>query len=209
MSGGFSLLPKNLSYFDDFDEAIRIARSLVRTMREEADSGRFTPDLSVRTKAQEKEADQIVKRCLRRLDESFVTPIEREDIHTLIVEIDDISDKMEGCASRMDVYGITEPTPELKHMLALVDEMAERLGVAVTGIRTLDGAIIHAEVQRINELEERVDVLYRETLRTLFARRPEAYDLVRWKDIYDTVEDAADHCRYVARTVNHILVRHS
>ncbi|HMV69156.1 MAG TPA: DUF47 family protein [Myxococcota bacterium] len=209
MSGGFSLLPKNLSYFDDFDEAIGFARALVRTVREAADAGRFQADLTTRTKQLEKEADQIVRRCLARLDESFVTPIEREDIHTLIVEIDDISDKIEGCASRLDIYGISEPTPELKHMLALVDEMAERLGVAVKAIRTLDGEAIRNEVLRINELEERVDVLYRETLRGLFARRPEAYDLVRWKDIYDTVEDAADHCRYVGRTVNHILVRHS
>ena len=87
--------------------------------------------------------------------------------------------------------------------------MAEQLVVAVQALRTLKPGAVRDATTKVDLLEEKVDQLFRDAQRALFKRHPEAYDLVRWKEVYDHLEEAADHGRHIARTVNHILVRHS
>lgn len=206
---GFSLIPKDDQYFADFDEGIAMVRKISRTWLEAVRSGRLDNQLALEIKVMETDLDDVTKRCLARLDSSFVTPIEREDIHTLAVSIDDVADILEAAANRIDIYGITAPTPEMIEFVEALDEMMGLLVGAVGALRSLKPADVRGATARIDVLEEKVDRTYREALRVLFARHPEAYDLVRWKEIYDLLERAADHGRHVARTLNHILVRHS
>jgi uncharacterized protein Yka (UPF0111/DUF47 family) len=206
---GFSLIPKNDAYFEDFDAAIAIVREITRTLRDACELDAFPRDLWRRMKAMEVRADAVVKRVHVRLDESFVTPIEREDIHLLSVTIDDVADTTVAAASRLDVYAIEAPNDDMRAMVRTLDEMVEQLEVAVKSLRTLKPVTVREATAKVDVLEQKADDLYRDALRRLFARHPEAFELVRWKDVYESLEEASDHGRHVARTVNHILVRHS
>jgi uncharacterized protein Yka (UPF0111/DUF47 family) len=205
----FSLIPKNDKYFEDFDRQMELVRVITSKLREATSGPRLPKDLWPGIKEVETKADSVVKAILSRLESSFVTPIEREDIHLLAVNIDDMADALEAAVSRLDVFEIEEPTVELRNIVNALDEMAEQLVLAVKALRTLKPGIVRDATTKVDLLEEKVDGLFRESQRALFKRRPEAYDLVRWKEVYDHLEEAADYGRHIARTVNHILVRHS
>jgi predicted phosphate transport protein (TIGR00153 family) len=206
---GFSLIPKNDKYFEDFDAAIAIVREITKVLRDGVEQERLPKDLWKRIKALEVKADGVVRQCLLRLDETFVTPIEREDIHLLITNIDDVADAISAAASRIDLYEVEEATEDMRAIARALDQMSEQLEIAVRALRTLKPANVREATGKVDVLEEKIDDLFREALRRLFKRRPEAFDLVRMKDILDNLEAAADHGRHVARSVNHILVRHS
>jgi hypothetical protein len=204
-----ALIPKNDKYFEDFDRHIAIAREMLETISEGVSQPRIPEGMWQKVKSLETKADGVVREVLSQLERSFVTPIEREDIHLLAVTIDDMCDALHAAINRMDVFDIREPTPELREIVTALHEMAEQLVIAVSALRTLKPGVIREATGKVDFLEEKIDGLFRNALRTLFHRRPEAYDLVRWKEVYDILESAADHGRHIARTVNHILVRHS
>lgn len=205
----FNLIPKNDAYFEDFDRHIALVREMARILRSATEQKELPDDLWTKTKTLEHQADEIARRQLARLDESFVTPIEREDIHLLTVHIDDMADAIEHAASRFDMYDVHETTDEVRAIARGLDEMAEHLAHAIRELRTLKPSGIRDATAQVERIEERIDEIFRDAQKRLFARRPEAYDLVRWKEIYDLLETASDHGRHIARTVNHILVRHS
>lgn len=204
-----ALIPKNDKYFEDFDRHIALALKMVGVISEGVSQPRIPEGLWQTVKALETQADSIVRDVLSQLERSFVTPIEREDIHLLAVTIDDMCDALHAAVNRMDVFDIREPTPELREIVKALHEMAEQLVIAVSSLRTLKPGVIREATGKVDLLEEKIDTLFRSALRTLFQRKPEAYDLVRWKEVYDILESASDHGRHIARTVNHILVRHS
>jgi len=206
---GFNLMPKNDSYFDDFDEAVAFIVRIARAVEVGLSSSPIDMVGLQKVFELEAEADKVTSRCLSRLDASFVTPIEREDIQRLITGIDDVADHYEGFVTALDVYGITEPKPELVRMAAATRELCEALVQAVSSIRGLDPVVVRGATSQAKRLEDQVDGFHREALRTLFQARPDAYTLVAWKDLFDRLEDTSDKGREVALTVEHILVRHS
>jgi len=204
-----ALIPKNDKYFEDFDAHIAIVRDMLRLLHTASQLPKLPEDLWEKTKVLEHKADSVVRDVLSRLERSFVTPIEREDIHLLAVTIDDVADAVDAAVNRMDIFEIREPTPELRDIASSLDEMGEQLVIAVTALRTMKPGVVRDATGRVDLLEEKIDSQFRTALRALFKRHPEAYELVRWKEVYDLLEMAADHGRHVARTLNHILVRHS
>jgi uncharacterized protein len=206
---GFSPLPRNKKFFNFFDQGIELVRNMSQNLCQ-AIAGEVIPlDLWERLKVLEKEADGVKHGCLSLLETTFVTPFEREDIYRLAADIDDVADALEAVAARIDIYAVHAPTGELRAMAGALDEMMGQLVMAVRALRDLDPGEIQAATKRVDLLEEKVDSMHRDTLRGLFNRHPDAWDLVRWKEIYDLLEEAADHGRHVSRTVRHILVRHS
>jgi uncharacterized protein Yka (UPF0111/DUF47 family) len=166
------------------------------------------PDsLRPQMKELEHQADAVVRDVLSHLERSFVTPIEREDIHLLAVTIDDVADAVDAAVNRMDVFDIREPTTELRSMTGALNDMGGHLVAAVTALRTMKPFVVRQATGQVEAQEERIDVLFRSAMRTLAERRPEAHEFVRWKEVYDILESASDHGRRVARTVDHILVR--
>ncbi|MFM2161351.1 MAG: protein YkaA [Pseudomonadota bacterium] len=204
----FNLIPKNDAYFADFDEAVVIIKEMVSVFQKHME-GPVPSNIHEIATAYEKKSDVVVRRCMERLNASFVTPIEREDILALMNEIDDVADALEGAASRLDMYGFTEVNDVVRAQLAVLERAMVSVGEAVRALRTLDAVVIHAKVAELNGLEKEADKVFRDGLRALFASRPDAVDLLRWKEIYEILEDAADACRAIGRTIYHVLVRHS
>lgn len=206
---GFSLMPKNDSYFDDFDESVALVAQIARVV--EAGLGKTPIDVvGLQMVFQlEAAADKVTARCLSKLDNSFVTPIEREDIQRLITGIDDVADHYEGFVTALDVYDVTESRPELVRMASATRELCDALVLAVSSIRGLKPSVVRAATGEAKRLEDLVDGVHRDALRTLFRSKPDAHYLVAWKDLFDRLEDTSDRGREVALTVEHILVRHS
>ena len=204
----FNLIPKNDAYFADFDEAVVIIKEMVSVFQKHME-GPIPSNIHEIAAAYEKKSDVVVRRCMERLNASFVTPIEREDILALINEIDDVADGLEGAASRLDMYGFVEVNDVVRAQLAVLQRAMVSVGEAVLALRTLDAVVIHAKVAELNGLEKEADKVFRDGLRALFASRPDAVDLLRWKELYEILEDAADACRAIGRTIYHVLVRHS
>jgi uncharacterized protein Yka (UPF0111/DUF47 family) len=203
------LIPRNDKYFEDFDRHVGIVRTMLKTIRAAVEQKNIPTDLWPAVNKLENEADGLVRSALSRLETAFVTPIEREDIHLLAVTIDDMADALTAAVNRMDIFDIREPTADLREIVAALDEMGDRLVQAIAALRTMKSGPVREATTAVDLLEEKVDLLFRNALRSLFQRKPEAYELVRWKEIYDILEAAADHGRHIARTVNHIVVRHS
>ena len=204
-----ALIPRDDKYFEDFDRHIAIVQQMVKLLRGAVDGNTIPESLWGAVKELEHQADAVVRTILSRLERSFVTPIEREDIHLLAVTIDDMADSLEAACNRIGIFEIRAPTPDLRKIVAALDEMGDQLVIAVQALRTMKPSTVREATSKVDMLDERIDGLFRGALHDLFLRRPEAYDLVRWKEVYDILEGAADHGRHIARTVNHILVRHS
>lgn len=205
----FSLIPKNDAYFTDFREAMELVVVIAREVEAAVAAPALPADLFQRVQVSDDHMRGVVRRCLHRLDSSFVTPIEREDIHALIHHVSDVGEMLHIATSQFDIYAIDAGDETLRQMAAKIVEMAVALTEAIGSLKSLDPNTVRPLTGKVRRLEDEVDVLYREAIRALFARRPEAYDLVRWKDVYESLENAADRARTVARTVEHILVRHS
>jgi hypothetical protein len=202
-------LPANEFYFDAFERHMALVREMLHVLSNAVAQPKLPTDLWERIKALEVEADGIVREVMTRLEASFVTPLERDDIHRLTNEIDDMADALQAAASRIDTYDITVPTAGLREMVAAIDEMTSQLAVAVRALRTLKPGVVRDATGRADMLEQKIDYAYRDILRHLFASHPEPYDLVRWKDVYGLLEHAADRGKTISQLVDRILVRHT
>lgn len=207
--GLMGLMPRNDSYFDDFDEAIARIVQIARIVEAGLATRPLDREAMKAVFELEHAADDITARCLARLDHSFVTPIEREDIHALITGIDDVADHFEGFVIALDVYDVEEVRAELPQMAVACRELCDALAEAVKLVRTLNPAQVRDATTRAKRAEDHIDDLHRGAIKTLFRERPEAHVLVAWKDIYDRLEETSDRGRDVALIVEHILVRHS
>lgn len=203
------LLPANEYYFDAFERHTGLVREMLLIFRGAVSGPVIPEDLLIRIKTLERAADAIVGEVRGRLETSFVTPLERDDIHRLTAEIDDVADAVQAAASRIDIYDIKEPTNGLRQLVAGLDEMTAQLAIAVRALRTLKPGAVRDATGRVDLLEQKIDNVYREILRGLFARHPEPYDLVRWTEVYGLLEHAADRGKAVSQVIDRILVRHT
>jgi len=159
-------------------------------------------------KAAEHKADQLTYEVNARIDRSFVTPIDREDIHMLATRLDDVIDLLDGTARRAEMLHIgtqvREPAKELSRLLV---EATEHIQRGVKGIkRTKDVNATAIEVKRI---EEEGDAVYHDAVEQLFEGRPDPLDVIRWKEIYDHLEESIDSCMGVVHSLQSISFKNA
>jgi uncharacterized protein Yka (UPF0111/DUF47 family) len=141
---------------------------------------------------------------------SFVTPIDREDIHALAGGLDDVLDYIEATSDRMVLYRIPSPTPEAIELARILVAASEEVQAGVTAIanfRQTDAILKHCV--RINELENDGDVVLARALSKLFEGNPHPLDVLKWKEIYDHVETATDKCEDVANVLESVVVKNA
>lgn len=195
----FSLLPRDERYFDRFNElAQRIheaAGALNQFFSEEAP----VAVVSEHVKRLEHECDQISHEILRRIDLTFITPLDRDDIHRLAVRLDDVIDLIDGTVRRLSLFKVTQPTPPSKRMADIVLRITAELVLGVGALSARKGVIEHCIA--IKKLENEGDAAYHDAVASLFTDQIPVIDVIKWKDIYENLERAVDACEAVA----HIL----
>jgi uncharacterized protein len=156
----------------------------------------------------EHEADAIASALLRSTSTMFVTPYDREDIVTLTFAVDDVADAAENAAELLGLYGVTNVTKQSFQLCGLLVRAAEELALLLTELRTLRGS--SDRIRTIKEIEDEADDVARAARASLFKDdRIDPVIVIRWKDIYESLEDAVDACDTAANRVGNVLVKNA
>jgi uncharacterized protein len=183
--------PKEREFFDLFEEAarnaLRAAELLERLLQNWPDGG---PETLAQIVDCEHDGDRITHEIIQRLNHSFVTPFEREDIIALASGLDDVVDYIEEIADFLGLYRIEAPMQQAQEMAVVLRQSVAALSSAVPGLRSLED--LHECTVEVNRLEDEGDRLYRDAVASLFERGIDPMMVIRWKDIFERLEDAID-----------------
>ena len=162
-------------------------------------------------KALEHEGDELTHRLFNHTDATFVTPLDKEDLHALSGALDDVTDYIESTAARMTLYQLTTARPDVEPMVKLLVETTDAMRSVVAALRDLkQRETLQALFERLHSLENQSDTLFRQALGDLFnAPNADPITVMKWKEIYDRVEKAVDKCENVAKVVEGVAVKYA
>ena len=150
----------------------------------------------------------MTRTILSRLNSTFVTPFDREDIHALAEELDDVVDDLLAVAHRMRLTQVPTPTiPELTQQADLLIRMADETRGLMDRLESMKGVQPHLDA--IDRLESEGDAIYRQALARLFSGEYEALDVVRWKDVVEAMEQAVNTVEDISNVVEAIVLKHA
>lgn len=204
------LLPREQKFFDLFDQVAEKVVLGAEALEEAlADYGRLTETYQY-VRDLEHQSDELVHETMDRLNNTFVTPLDREDIVTLAHVLDDVLDYTESSLDRMLLYNIQVPMPLSLEMAKVLVRATQQIRQGVTGLRNFgDIRGILDPCVRINELENQGDSLNRQALRDLFNSNYDPVTIIKWREVYEHLETAIDRCEDVADALESIAVKNS
>jgi len=205
------LLPKDESFFDFFEKHSRLSVEACREFNEIALNPGELIDRTNHIKAIEHEADDIAHRCIDALHRTFITPIDRADIHRLIRRLDDIVDSVDSTAARMMLYEIADVRKEMRQFTETLIKATNEVAGAVSNLRDLKKGsdIIEKCCSAVYETEKEGDLLLRSALARLFKEEKDPVLIIKWKDIFERLENATDRCEEVANIIQGIVIEAS
>jgi predicted phosphate transport protein (TIGR00153 family) len=155
----------------------------------------------------EHQADNLTHEVIQRLDRTFVTPFDREDIHQLASELDDVVDLVDGAARRAAIYRITEIPKGAVLLTDVLVRAADCVKVAVDGMKT--PKIVNKQTESLKVYEEEGDAVYHEAMGILFDKSSDPIQVIKWKELYDKIEDAIDQCEDVGNVLQSISLKNA
>jgi predicted phosphate transport protein (TIGR00153 family) len=172
--------------------------------------GQNTRALAARIKEIEHETDVITHACVERLHTTFITPFDRDDIHRLITRMDDVMDYIESAAAAVMLYELADMTPPAQELAHVLVRSVEALTIAVTGLKTVKQSdpILKACIE-VNRLENEGDEILRNGLATLFRETKDPLLVLKWKEVYEALENATDRCEDVANIIEGVVLEHA
>jgi uncharacterized protein len=199
------LIPRDQEFFVFFNQ---LAHHLVKTaqMLEGlfADPERVTEHVR-QIKDEEHKADLLTAAVNQRIDKTFITPIDREDIHTLASRLDDVVDLIDGTARRFEMLHVKVVLPPARQICGVLSRAAAEIEHAVGSMRV--PAEVHRHYIEIKKLEEEGDGIYHEAVGALFSGSPDPIEVIKWMEMYDTLERAVDSCMGVAQVLLSISLK--
>ena len=202
-----NFLPRDEKYFDRFTELAKRIHESALIWDKFFNNESPVAIVADQIKRLEHECDEISHEILRRIDRTFITPIDREDIHQLAVRLDDVIDLIDGGIRRVALFGITEPTPQSRRLSQVIVQITAELVAAVSALEKQRGVIQHCI--RIKQLENEGDVAYQEAVASLFRERKDPLEVIKWKDVYENMEGCIDQCEAVAHLLESVVLKHS
>lgn len=159
-------------------------------------------------KIMETECDMQAHGIMQGLKESFITPFDREDISEITGEMDDIVDCMEEAANAFDMYGIKQMRPEAVMMAEKTVQAIRELEIMFKHLSEIKkNKIVLEQIIEINRIENEGDVLYRKYIKELFEKEKDPIELIKWKEIYQLIEDSLDSCENVANILEAVVMK--
>jgi predicted phosphate transport protein (TIGR00153 family) len=203
----FNFSPHKEKFFDLFRQAAENTAQGAKVLNEMLDHYDNPQESWKKLKDIEHEGDRITHRTIRSLNQTFLTPIDGEDIHALTTALDNVIDAIEAAASRMVLFKIDRPTPEALELCETIVTSTEQLLKAVSHMPRLDD--IDEYCIEINRLENTADDIYRRAIGNLFSNGTSPLDVIKWLDIYEILESATDRCEDVANILETIGLKNS
>jgi predicted phosphate transport protein (TIGR00153 family) len=203
----FQLLPREEEFFDLFVAVANRCQEAAGLLRElltgRAERAKYCAEAIKRL---ENEADDVTHEVVNRLDRTFITPIDREDIHLLASDLDDVIDRIDGTARRAQIFRLGKAPEGIAELCDVIQRITSEVAQAVAKLRGRDDVLKHCiEAKR---LEEEGDALYHEMLGQLFDREKDAVAIIKWKEIYDNLETTIDEAEDVANDLESIILKH-
>jgi predicted phosphate transport protein (TIGR00153 family) len=203
----FRLIPREERFFDDFvalAEQIQRGAALLLEM--------LAPEQPLWDKADEikeveHKCDFLTHQVIQRLHRTFVTPLDREDIHSLARSLDDVMDAIDASAAIIRLYQIQTVRPDARELARIIVASAEQVVKAMKALERRKG-VAEAAVE-INRLENEADRAHQNAVRTLFEQERDPIVIMKWKEILDFLEDATDRCEDVANVLEGVVVKHA
>ena len=205
---GFSFLPIESNFFNLFEKQADYAVEAAGYFKELVSKGTFDEPSLKKMHDVEHDGDEVTHEILDRLNKTFITPFDREDIHALAKELDDIIDMLYTIVNRLRVYRISGVNKNLVEFAAVIDDSTRAVYRAVKGLRnSKDSKIVAEACVEVNRLENVGDAMRDAMLADLFDTMKDPISLIKWKEIYQDAETVLDICEDVAHVVQSILVK--
>ena len=201
------LLPKEYQFFDLFDAQATKVLEAARALMELTRNYELVEEKARHIKVLETQADHITHDIIDKLNRTFITPFDREDIHALASALDDVLDNIEGVSSRFALFQIRSVTPETIQLTSIIEQACGAIQGAVGQMR--DMKRINEYCIQINHLENEADHISRNVTAKLFLEAADFRELIKWKEIYGRLEATTDDCEDVANILEGIVVKNT
>lgn len=202
------LLPRQDTFFDMFEKQVDMVNDAAHRLHELVTNYKDVEDAAFKLRQMEHDADEVAHTIMNKLNMTFVTPLDREDIHELASALDDIMDFVEAAVDRMALYEVAKPTDEAIKLCSILAQATEETVKAVYGLRDLKKPeIVREACVAINRLENEGDQANRMALSKLFQMHDEPILALKWREIYDQIETAIDECEDVADIIQSVMLK--
>ena len=202
----FRLIPREEKFYEDFMAMADQIRIGSRLLEELVSIDPPSPEKAQEIREVEHKCDFLTHEIIQRLNKTFVTPIDREDIHSMAKALDDVMDAVDDAALLLPLYRIQKVRPGVRELSKIISTQAEEMRKAMEALEKRKGVLEHAV--EINRLENQADKVYREAVGRLFDEETDPIAVMKWKEILDALERATDRAEDVANLVENIVVKH-
>lgn len=204
------LIPREEKFFDLFEELINKIEEGGELFLDMVEHYEYSEQKIAKLKVMEQEADVITHRTYEKMHKTFLTPIDREDIYALVNKMDSILDMIEASAARMSLYKVKVPAKEIIDQAKILNKAIKKVKYIVHAMKNMKNAkmILDACVE-INTLENEGDIVMRMTMTRLFEQEKDPIELIKWKEIFERIEEAIDVCEDVANVVEGIVLKYA
>jgi uncharacterized protein len=204
------LLPRDQRFFERFTTLAELITEAARHLEPVLEAeGHRRDAVADNIKRLEREADEVTHDVVTRLDRTFITPLDREDIHLLASRLDDVIDRIDGIARRSQIFRLGPPPEGVRLIAQVIHRAATHLLEAVRVLGNGKARTVLTACRQIKQCEEEGDMLYHEWLGRLFEESHDPIYVMKWKEIYDTLEKALDNADDVANILESVAIKHA
>lgn len=201
------LIPRDNQFYDLFAQVARRMSGSASLLHELFKDPRKLDQNVAQIKTLEHEADNLTHDTIDRINRTFVTPFDREDIHALAGHLDEVVDLIDGCARRVSIFHIKESR---QHGVILSEVLVRATrSIEETVKKMKEPKAVTAANRQLKVLEEEGDAIYHEAVENLFSTSTDAIEVMKWKELYDKLEDAIDQCEDVGNTLQSIALKNA
>ncbi len=204
------LLPKERRFFELFEQQAAVIKKGLDLFELLLQEYSRRKELTKQIKDIENDADAVAHQIIQLLNNTFVTPFDREDIQTLVNRMDDVMDLLEKASARMEIYDLPAPPENIGEMVTILQKAFDRISSAVGMLRDLKHreAIFQICVE-VNSLENQGDAVLRKSLERLFKEASDPFYVIKAKEIYESLEDAIDRCEDLSNVIETIIIKNA
>ncbi|WP_298396649.1 DUF47 domain-containing protein [Flavobacterium sp.] len=204
-------VPKDKKFFPLFEQAAANLIILADTLHEAVNAPKAEREEYFK-KIEELEAtiEEITHKTHLELSRNFITPFDREDIHSLIKSIDNVADNMHGAASRIRLYQVDKITKSIRKLTEINLEACQLIGEGIKQLKDMSNIkMIKETCKKINKLESKADVVFDKAVADIFENETDAKNIIKYKEVLSALEMASDKCKSVSNVMEQISVKHS
>ena len=203
------IFPKQVDFFEIFDQAADNVNEASSHLVDLFADFSLLEEKIKKIYDLEQKGDTLTHEVMKRLNMTFITPIDREDIHTLAARLDDVLDLIWGAVDRLSVFRIQAGTPQALELAKTLHKTIEAIVRTIGYLKEKKYSFVSDTCIEINRLENKVDRIFRDALGQLFDDIKDPLMIIKWKEIYEHLEDASDRCEDVANILESIVLKYA